>query len=84
MTELQEMILDGIAAHREARGEDPSSDELVRTFRSRRDTTVLRSLEALATTGHVELIRGRWRLKSPVRQLHFELQGDASAGLPPR
>ena len=84
MTELQQTLRDFIAAHQEARGEPPSGDEIVRAFRYRNDTTVIRSLEALAVAGHVALREGRWRLQGPVVQLHLELKGDAPAGLPPR
>ena len=84
MTELQQTLLDFIAAHQEERGEAPSSDEIGRAFRYRNDTTVVRSLEALAAAGHVAQGHGRWRLRGPVVQLHLELKRDAPGGLPPR
>ena len=48
MTELQQTLLDFIAAHQEARGGALSGEEIARAFRYRNDTTVLRSVEALA------------------------------------
>lgn len=84
MTELQQTLLDFIAAHQEAHSEAPLSDQIGRAFRYRNDTTVIRALETLAAAGYVEQSLGRWRLKGPVVQLHLELKGDAPAGLPPR
>lgn len=82
MTELQQALMDRIHAYFEARSDGPTPEEVRKDFRYRNEASVHRSLEGLATAGHIHLVRNRWQLKRPDVQLHFPLgAGEArSAG----
>jgi len=86
MTELQQALMDRIHAFLEARPEGPTTQEVQKDFRFRFEGSVQRALEGLATGGHLVQVNGRWRLKQPDLQLHFQLGGIETrpAGLPPR
>lgn len=88
MTELQQALMDRIHAFVEARAEAPTSEEVRADFRFRfrSEGSVERALEGLAASRHLVRVKGRWALKQPDVQLHFQLDGSAtrSAGLPPR
>ncbi len=83
MTEQQSATLDFIGAHHEAHGVPPSSREIQRHFSFRSQTTVVRQLQALAASGHIEqLANGSWGLKGRQAQLHLKVYGEIPAGLP--
>ena len=86
MTELQQALMDRIHAALEARPEGPTTEEVLQDFRYRHPGNVQRSLEGLVTAGHLQCVKGRWRLKTPDVQLHFPLGGNEPwpAGQQPR
>ncbi len=86
MTELQQSLLDRIHAFVETRPEGATTAEVQKDFRYRFEGSVQRALEGLATSGHLVRVDGRWKLKAPEVQLHFQLGGgeSCSAVLAPR
>lgn len=88
MTELQQALMDRIHASLEARPEGPTTEEFQKDFhfRFRHEGIVQRALEGLSAAGHLVKVNGRWQLKTPDLQLHFQLGGSETrpAGRPPR
>src|SRR5436190_11567654 len=85
MTEKQATTLDFIATYQVANGIPPSTREIQRHFRLASQTSVVRQLQALAESGHIEqLPSGSWGLKGRQTQLHFQLPvyGEIPAGRP--
>lgn len=86
MTELQQALMDRIHAFHEARPEGPTTQEVQKDFRFRFEGSVQRALEGLAAAGHLKEVGGRWQLKQPDVQMHFQLGGSDArpTGLPKR